>query len=144
MPDDSSGTVVSQPAHPHRFFRDARDVPPRPAIGRDLQPVQAHAASLMWGAPNFWLVGKHNARMRYAAPQTKRNMGRIGKLRLLTAILMLALLDAVSQRAVFAVFAYTSSQSSSARCRALDGAGMHRDLRAVSSSLPEVRYQLGA
>jgi hypothetical protein len=27
--------------------------------------------------------------MRYAAPQTKRNMGRIGKLRLLTAILML-------------------------------------------------------
>jgi hypothetical protein len=79
---------VSRPLHPQRFFRDARDVPPRPAIGRDLQLVQAHAASLMWGAPNFGLVGKQrSSRMRYAAPRTKRKMGRIGKLRLLTAIL---------------------------------------------------------
>lgn len=54
------------------------------------------------------------------------------------------LLDVVSQRAVFAAFAYTPSQSSSARCRALDGADTHRDLRAVSSSSAEVRYQLGA
>jgi hypothetical protein len=82
--------------------------------------------------------------MRYAAPQTKRNMGRIGKLRLLTAILMLGKWMLCRKERLFAAFAYTPSQYSGARCRALDGADVHRDLRVVSSWSPEVRYQLGA
>jgi hypothetical protein len=128
---------------PAAVFRDARDVPPRPAIGRDLQLVQAHAASLMWGAPNFWLVGKQRSDALRRSP----NEAEHGKNREAASAhrdLDVGQMDAVSQRAVFAAFAYTPSQYSGARCRALDGADVHRDLRVVSSWSPEVRYQLGA